>query len=226
MFRLISISLFFLVGVAARGEQQPDPAEILRAARVNQVHQDAELDAVLRNREMREPFRIVLEEGVIQFEFSNPNQAVILKLGEEESELLERSGGRSAPVRPARFDAPVRGSGITYEDLSMRFLYWPKAVLLGEETIRTRRAYKIEVHPLRRDSVYGAARLWIDKETGALLKMEGYNWEGRKEKEFQVIAVQRINGQWFLRRMRVDTINPDNGRVTDRTYLEVEGVAD
>ena len=42
-----------------------------------------------------------------------------MKLREDSSSLSERSGGTTAPVRPARYDDSVRGTGITYEDLSL-----------------------------------------------------------------------------------------------------------
>jgi hypothetical protein len=101
------------------------------------------------------------------------------------------------------------------------------AKYLGEEMIRTRQAHRIEVHPgVRKDSVYGAARLWVDKATGALLRMEGYDWNGRLTKRFEVVGVQRIQGQWFLRTMRIENLDPATRKVLDRTYLDVLGVDD
>jgi hypothetical protein len=203
-------------------QANPDAAQILRDARVNQVQQEASLQAKLRGRGLNEPFRIILEGGVIRYEFANPQESILLELTESGARLAEQKGGRESPVRGARFDTKVRDSAITYEDLSMRFLYWPVAKYLGEEMIRTRLAYRIEVHPgTRKDSVYGAARLWVDKATGALLRMEGYDWEGKLTKRFEVVGVQRIEGQWFLRTMRIENLDPESRKVLDRTYLDV-----
>ena len=83
---------------------------------------------------------------------------------EDSSSLSERVGGKTAPVKPARYDDSVRGTGITYEDLFLRFLYWKRPKLLGEDTIRSRKAWKIELQAWGTSSQYGVARLWIDQE--------------------------------------------------------------
>ena len=155
--------------------------------------------------------------------FKGPEQELILELEEESSSLFERVGGKTAPVRPARFDDSVRGTGITYEDLSLRFLYWKNPKLLGEETIRSRKAWKIELQAARASSQYGVARLWIDQQSGALLRIEGYNREGQLLRRFEVVSAQKIGGQWMLKQMRVETLDPETRKIRNRTYLEVLG---
>jgi len=200
----------------------PDAAAILREARVNQVSQQATLQARLRSGRDRIPFRIVLEGGVIRYEFDQPEEALLLELTDQGARLAEQKGGRTAPVTGARFDQRVRESSVTYEDLAMRFLYWPVARYLGSDLIRTRSAHRLEVHPgQRKDSVYGAVRIWVDKGTGALLRLEGYDWSGKLIKRFEVVGVQKIEDQWFLKTMRVETYDPESRKVTDRTYLDV-----
>ena len=128
-----------------------------------------------------------------------------------------------APVKPARYDDFVRGTGITYEDLFLRFLYWKKPKLLGEDTIRSRKAWKIELQAWGTSSQYGGARLWIDQESGALLRIEGYNRDGKLLRRFEVISAQKIDGQWMLKQMRVETLDPGSNKILNRTYLEVLG---
>ena len=117
----------------------------------------------------------------------------------------------------------MRGAGITYEDLSLRFLYWKNPKLLGEETIRSRKAWKMELQAARASSQYGVARLWIDQESGALLRIEGYNRDGKLLRRFEVISAQKIDGQWMLKQMRVETLDPETKKILNRTYLEVLG---
>lgn len=203
-----------------RGE--PNAEEILRAARVNPVGQKISLQARLRTSSANTPFQIVVDDA-IHYRFENPDQELILELGEDTSSLSERSGGRTAPVRPARYDDSVRGTGITYEDLFLRFLYWKRPKLLGEETIRSRKAWKIELQASGTSSQYGVARLWIDQESGALLRIEGYNKDGRLLRRFEVVSAQKIDGLWMLKQMRVETLDPDSSKILNRTYLEVLG---
>ena len=118
---------------------------------------------------------------------------------------------------------PCAGAGITYEDLSLKFLYWKNPKLLGEETIRSRKAWKMELQAASASSQYGVARLWIDQESGALLRIEGYNRDGKLLRRFEVISAQKIDGQWMLKQMRVETLDPETRKILNRTYLEVLG---
>jgi Outer membrane lipoprotein-sorting protein len=203
---------------------EPDAEAILRAARLNPLGQSISLKAQLRTASANTPFQIVVDDAV-HYRFENPDQELILELRDDSSSLSERLGSKTAPVRPARFDDSVRSAGITYEDLSLRFLYWKDPKLLGEETIRSRKAWKMELQAARASSQYGVARLWIDQESGALLRIEGYNRDGKLLRRFEVISAQKIDGQWMLKQMRVETLDPETKKILNRTYLEVLGKA-
>ena len=205
--------------------QQPSAEEILAAARMNPLGQQVTLTAQLRNGPTTTPFKIAVD-GSVRYQFENPPQELILQLNDESSELTERLGDKSAPVRQARYDQTVRNSGLSYEDLSLKFLYWKSPKILNEEIIRTRKAYRIEIQaPRAGASQYGVARLWIDKESGALLRVEGYDMKGRLVRRFEVISAQKLDGQWMLKQMRIETYDPETGKTLNRSYLEVTGKA-
>ncbi|HEY5811211.1 MAG TPA: outer membrane lipoprotein-sorting protein, partial [Terrimicrobiaceae bacterium] len=191
---------------------EPDAEAILRAARVNPAAREISLEARLRTASESTPFQIVVDDAV-HYRFENPYQELILQLQEESSSLLERSGGKTSPVKPARYDDSVRGTGITYEDLSLKFLYWKKPKLLDEEVIRSRKAWKIEIQAGGASSQYGVARLWIDQESGALLRVEGYDKDGRLLRRFEVVSAQKIDGQWMLKQMRVESLDPESKKI-------------
>lgn len=218
----LSVLLGLLSSCALLAQQDNDATEILKAARVNPLGSQIALSARLRGDAGTTPFRIVVD-GTVRYEFDNPQQTLILELDEKDSKLTEQSGSKSSPVRPARYDQAVRGTGISYEDLALKFLYWRWPKIIGEETVRTRRAWKIEVQAPRGTSQYGVARLWIDKESGALLRVEGYNMQGRMVRRFEVVSAQKLDGQWMLKQMRIETIDPDTRKTKSRTYLDVLG---
>jgi negative regulator of sigma E activity len=116
----------------------------------------------------------------------------------------------------------VRGTAVTYEDLALKFLYWPDARILGEEAVRSRRCWKLELQAPSRDSQYSSVTLWVDKNSGALMEMEGFDWNGRLMKRFEVISAQKIDGRWFLKQMRIEELQPSTGKVQSRTYLEIK----
>jgi hypothetical protein len=201
---------------------EDDAGAILAAARVNPLGSNIALQAQLRTGSSTTPFRIVVD-GAVRYQFENPEQELILELKDDESVLSERTGGKASPVKTARFDNSVRGTGITYEDLALRFLYWRNPKILAEESIRGRKAWKIEVQSGRASSQYGVARLWVDKESGALMRIEGYDREGRLLRRFEVVSVQKLGDQWMLKQMRVEMLDPETKKVINRTYLEVLG---
>jgi hypothetical protein len=169
------------------------------------------------------PFVIQVGAGAVRYGFSGPQLDILLRLGENESTLEERRDGAKSTVPVSKFDDSVRGGLITYEDLALRFLYWKNPRLLEAETVRTRDAWKIEIPAPRGASQYGVVRVWIDKQSAALLRIEGYDTTGRLVKRFEVVSAQKIDDQWMLKQMRVERIDPETRKTTGITYLEVLG---
>lgn len=205
-------------------QAEPDPQEILRQARFNHISQEAELTARLRSGTRQIPFLIRLQNGEVSYQFTDPAEEIILRLRDEDSELLLRRGGQLTTIEGSQGAEKLQKTNLTYEDLALRFLYWPGAKYLGRDSLRNRPTHRIELHPHRKDSLYGAVRLWVDEASGALLRIEGYDWEGKLVRRFEVLTVQKIDGQWFLRTMRIESFHPSTGKVADRLYLDITGV--
>jgi len=200
----------------------PSAKEILGSVRLQQAQQQIDLQGQLRENEKVIPFRLTQTGPVIRYAFSNPDEALQLRLGENDSRLEEVTRGGVEKIAPAQFDHKVRGTGVTYEDLALKFLYWQNARTTGEETIRTRSCWKLELKAPSRQSQYSNVFLWVDKSGGALMRMEGYDWNGQLAKRFEVVSAQKIEGRWFLKQMRIEEIEPGTGKVQARTYLEIK----
>lgn len=218
---LMALAFSLSLALPVQAEAEPNAADILHSARVNQMSQEANLNGQLRVGSQRTPFVVNLASGVVRYQFEDPKQEIQLQFSEKEPSLTETTGESSKPttVNPAQ---RLRDTSITYEDLALQFLYWPNPKIIGDDNIRTRSAWKIEIQAPRKNSQYGVARLWIDKQSGALLKIEGYDKTGRLAKRFEVISAQKIEGQWMLRTMRVEEFDPATRKVTARTYLEIK----
>jgi hypothetical protein len=145
-----------------------------------------------------------------------------LRLGENSSRLDLVTGGGSEQFTAAKLKQRIRGTSVTYEDLAFKFLYWPTARVLGEENVRTRNCWKLQLRAPSRESQYSNVLLWIDKASGALMRMEGYDWNAQLAKRFEVVSAQKIEGRWFLKQMRVEELQPGTNHVLSRTYLEIK----
>ena len=129
---------------------------------------------------------------------------------------------RSGSEKITRLSEPVRGTAITYEDLALKFLYWSNSRVIGSDFIRTRNCWKVQLQAPAGDPQYGSILLWVDKDSGALMRMEGYDSAGKLVKRFEVVSAQKIEDRWYLKQMRVEKIDPLSNRATARTYLEIK----
>ena len=200
----------------------PEAKEVLASVRLRQAQQELELQGELREGPTVVPFRLTQSGPVIRYTFSNPSEALQLHLGENDSRLEEVTGEGVEKIAPAQFDHKVRGTGVTYEDLALRFLYWQTGRVTGENEIRTVSCWKLEMKAPSRQSQYSNVWLWVGKENGALMKMEAYDWNAKLLKRFEVVSGQKIEGRWFLKELRIEELDPGTGKVKTRTYLDIK----
>jgi hypothetical protein len=184
--------------------------------------QQIDLDGQLREDEKVIPFHLTQTGPLIRYSFVDPDEVLQLRLGENGSRLDLVTDAGAEKFAPEKLSEKIRGTVVTYEDLALKFLYWPNARVLGDETVRTRSCWKLQVVAPARDSQYWNVLLWVDKASGALMRMEGYDWNGKLAKRFEVISAQKIDNRWFLKQMRVEELQPGTNKVQARTYLEIK----
>ncbi len=215
---LVSSSLLIAAAPPA-----PPAREILDEVRARQSQQAIALHGQLRqDGKPGVPFELIENGPRVRYVFSDPPETLQLQIGENESrlELVTKEGAEK--VAPADFDQKVRGTDISYEDLALKFLYWPNAEVAGSDNIRTRNCWKLLLRAPNKRSQYGSIYLWVDKSGGALMRMEGYDTEGKLIRRFEVVSAQKIEERWFLKRMRIEQLQPGTNHVLSRTYLEIK----
>ena len=215
------IGIFF--ATMAIGADTPPPArEILDQVRLQQSQQQLDLQGQLRSDATVIPFRITQTGPVIRYTFTNPAEVVQLRLGEDGTRLDLVLQNSTKKFSSSRLDERIGGTAVTYGDLALKFLYWPDAQVIGAETLRTRNCWKLRLTAPSKDAPYATVLLWVDKESGALMRMEGYDWNGQLKKRFEVVSAQKIEGRWFLKQMRIEEMEPATNKVRSRSYLEIK----
>jgi len=200
----------------------PSAKDILASVRMMESRQQIDLQGQLRQDNNVIPFHLVQNGPLIRYSFANPDEVLQLRLGEKSSRLDLVTGEGTEQFEAAKLKQKIRGTGVTYEDLAFKFLYWPTARVLGEENVRTRNCWKLQLRAPSRESQYSNVLLWVDKASGALMRMEGYDWNAQLAKRFEVVSAQKIEGRWFLKQMRIEELQPGTNRVQSRTYLEIK----
>lgn len=221
-----SLCAFLTSATAAEPSAALNAADILRTVREAQAVKHQTLAGQLRtDRGAAFPFLLVSDGPRIQYRFQPPAPPANfqVQMDDENSQLQEVGSGEK--LSPLNFDKKVLDTDLSYEDLALRFLYWSRAQIVDEETVKTRRAWKLRLDAPGRRSEYSSVNLWIDKDSGALLKAEGYGPGGDLLKRFDVVSAQKIEGAWYLKQMRIETLEPGSGKVRSRTYLEIKGLA-
>ena len=219
--RLTVVVFTFVVAVLSAAPP-PSAKEILDSVRMLEARQQIDLEGQLREDEKVIPFHLTQTGPLIRYSFADPEEVLQLRVGENGSrlDLVTAAGSEKFPVE--KLNEKIRGTGISYEELALKFLYWPNARVLGDETVRTRSCWKLQSVAPSRDSQYWNVVIWVDKASGALMRMEGYDWNGKLAKRFEVISAQKIDDRWFLKQMRVEELQPGTNKVRARTYLEIK----
>src|SRR6476646_8444146 len=220
--RTTFVIFLMLVSLCASAEPPPSAKDILDSVRMLESRQQIDLQGQLREEDNVIPFRLMQNGPLIRYTFTNPDETLELRLGENSSRLDLVSDAGTQKVGTSKLQEKIRGTIVTYGDLAFKFLYWPSARVLGEENVRTRKCWKLQLRAPSRESQYSNVSLWIDKASAALMRMEGYDWNAQLAKRFEVVSAQKIEGRWFLKQMRVEEFQPGTSHVQARTYLEIK----
>jgi outer membrane lipoprotein-sorting protein len=168
------------------------------------------------------PFTVKLQDDLIHFSFDNPKQNINLSITDKGYRLREVTANSNREVPPSMYATGVRGTDLTYDDISFRYLYWPKKVKIGEETIKTRRCYVVDLYNPQRLGEYYLVRIFVDKESGGLMRMQAYDWNGKIVKSCTVTAGMKIEGATVLKSMEVIRYVPGTKKVAGQTTFELK----
>jgi Outer membrane lipoprotein-sorting protein len=216
------LAVYFGLTLSVFGQPAPSAKDILDSVRMIETQQQIDLQGQLRENDIVVPFRLTQNGPLIRYSFTNPDEALQLRLGEKSSRLDLVTGAGTEKFAASKLKQKIRGTGVAYEDLAFKFLYWPAARVVGEENVRTRNCWKLQLRAPSRESQYSNVLLWVDKASGALMRMEGYDWNAQLAKRFEVVSAQKIDNRWFLKQMRIEEFQPGTNHVQSRTYLEIK----
>ncbi len=216
-----------LAPAAAHAEEQralPTADYLLNLVRLSYTLKDYRLTGRLREDETgkSDPFDLNMSQENIRFRFAHPPQIVNLDLTTTPATLRDVKPGGAVEVPIAMYSQRVRGFDLTYEDLSMRFLYWPNGKVLGEESLGTftgQKAWKVRVTTPDGKGPYGTVDIWVHQGSGGMAKMEGWDKKGNKIKIFDMRTFQKVGDSYVPKEIRVDTLDPATGKQTGRSFL-------
>jgi Outer membrane lipoprotein-sorting protein len=192
--------------------------QILEGARISATltQLDQGLSGHLRKGAISTPLTLFLKGKDIQFQFTeagSPLRVFHMRIADESFNLYEIIDGKTTGFPPTKIVQAIAGTDLTYEDLALRFFYWPNPQLEGIENVGAESCYKIRVDkPRGAEGRYEVVYVWVHTKYGAFMKITGHDKTGGKIKEFEVEDVMKVSGNvWTLRKMQVATCDPANG---------------
>ncbi len=231
----LACALALLSLLPAAYAETPPADELLAAMRDMTVNQgERDVTGTIRKARTKVPFSLSSRGDTIvyQYKLGDAWQRFDVHMRESNAELFLLKGGNKAEkMSPANYAQTIAGTDVTYEDLSMRFLYWKGGRLIDDAAnarIKGRDCYIVEVkNPKPGVGQYAWVRMWVDKENGTAWQIDGYGADGKLKKRFSITSVQRLSdGSWFFKQMKLEVRNPQN---PDRTialdYLEMDDLA-
>ncbi|MCW1883696.1 outer membrane lipoprotein-sorting protein [Luteolibacter flavescens] len=214
-------ALLFAAAVAPLHAQQPDAAAMVRSIRLSATLQQMDLTgSVEKSGGPKLGLNLFIRDKNMQFQLGDKERFHI-RMGDERAELLnvidDKGTTRAFPA--SKLSDSIAGTDVSYEDLTLRFLYWPNAKLEGEEKANSEQCYKIRLDNPGKDGAYGVVYVWVHKKHGAFWQIRAHDRKGTPMKEFQVNSVMKMpSGGYTIKEMRVNALD-SNSRVKAITYL-------
>ncbi|MEK7950436.1 outer membrane lipoprotein-sorting protein [Luteolibacter soli] len=224
--KAIAALLFSSVtAVAPLHAQQPDAAAMVRSIRLSATLQQMDLNgSVEKDGGPKAAVSLFVRQGNMQFQIAG-QKPFHIRMGDEDAELLEitdaKGNFKKFPV--SRLSEPVAGTDVSYEDLTLRFLYWKKATFAGEEKANGEDCYKIRLDNTDGNGAYGVVYVWVHKKYGAFWQIRAHDRKGVPLKEFQVNSVMKLPDDkgYTIKEMRVNALDAES-RTKSITYLRFE----
>ncbi len=212
--------------------ETPPADELLAAMREMTVSQgERDVAGTIRKGRTKIPFSLSSRGDTIVYQYKQGEawQRFDVRMKSRAAELyLLKPGNKAELMAPANYSQLIPGTDVSYEDLSMRFLYWKDGRVVedaADSRIKGRDCYVVEVpNPNPKVGQYAWVRLWVDKENGTAWQIDGYGADGKLRKRFSITSVQRLSdGTWFFKQMKLEVRNPQNPeRTIALNYLEMD----
>jgi hypothetical protein len=117
---------------------------------------------------------------------------------------------------------PIAGTDISWLDLSLAFLRWPGATNKGQEEVKGRDCYVLDIPaPDQAFADCSGVRVWIDPRINILLRAETYGMDNERQRRLEIKSFRKINDRWFIKDIEIQSLPSRH-----KTILRVRDVQD
>lgn len=113
--------------------------------------------------------------------------------------MWRRDYAKGRPLQSAAApagDSLIGGSDVTWNDLSLAFLWWTDGVITGRERLLERECIVLEFMPPQAPRL---TRVWIDEALLVLIKVEEYDAQQVLQRRIAVRTFKKIDNNWMIK---------------------------
>ncbi len=223
---LKSIVCAGLACVSLTSVAQADAAaeNILKRTRYAATLQQQDLHGHMNKDGRKTPVTLFMRGENIQFAYGSgkASKRFHMRLELDEVDLFDIVGGKTKKFNSRQIAENINGTDLSFEDLSMRFLYWKNSQIMGEDRISGQKCHIIRLINPGTSGDYKQVYVYVHQKYGSLMRVIGYSASGQPLKQFQVTDLMKVGKEYTLKRMRVDRFNPKTNKSIGVTYLEFD----
>ncbi|MBN1676515.1 MAG: outer membrane lipoprotein-sorting protein [Kiritimatiellae bacterium] len=151
-----------------------------------------------------------------------PERLTVKRRQDAEPSYLYEVGDPPRPAPPPELSASIKGTDLTWADLSLSFLWARDARTEGRDTVKGRACYVVVVPAAGADDAggpHGTLRIWIDRKFRMVLRAAEYDTDGHIRRRLSIKTVKKIDDRWTIKDLEVRTYPARH-----RTLLRVDEV--
>lgn len=153
-------------------------------------------------------------EYILRDQFGDVTEQLLMTRNSVEDVALQYRRG-SESITPD-LGGHILDTDITWGDISLAFLWWPDACLVGKDTFRGRDCLVLDLAPGKLSDPPETRRLWVDEKIYAFLQME-VRVSGIPVRRLIARSFKKIGGHWMVKDMEMRSLTRSH-----RTLLRVE----
>lgn len=116
-----------------------------------------------------------------------------------EPEFEYEAGKPLKPAVPPPPTTAIRETDVTWNDLSLIFLWRADGRTVREENLRGRDCYVLEFPGNEQETMF----IWIDMQMLVLIQMDKFGSDGKLQKRMIVKNIKKISDQWMIKNLEI-----------------------
>ncbi|MBX7156851.1 MAG: outer membrane lipoprotein-sorting protein [Verrucomicrobiae bacterium] len=208
----------------------PSTVTIIKRVWANMKWEPFTMVGILRVRNERWPLSLKTKPYEMEYEFKTEDNSKKIRVtyDPQGSHVLTRSQDREpwGELPVDQWNQSILRTDLTYEELALDFLSWPKIEKVDVDSFKTEAAFVLDAFPVKKTSSFSKVRFWVSQQHYVLMRADFYNQNNQIAKRIEVNGVQKIGNVWVLKELQISTRFLDRDLSRSRTYLEIQKVVE